>query len=112
MGSQDKSLLPEEAIHGSLVVGVITSMSSRLIWRVDTSKPDISARSMICLETVIDKDRVVALACLHFFHSKCFDRMCASGITRCPLCQRSLFTMQENGLKSGQRGFLTRLLLS
>jgi hypothetical protein len=61
-----------------------------------STQSNIFTRSVICFDTVVNDDPIVGLPCLHFFHNKCFDGMCVAGITRCPMCQRSMLTLQED----------------
>lgn len=89
------------------MVSAISPFSCGLRLRVDLAKSDNSTHSVICIDTVIDSDDVVGLPCLHFFHSKCFDGLCAAGITRCPLCKRSMVTLQEDKDESESREVLS-----
>jgi hypothetical protein len=101
VGGQGKGLMPGQATYESFVVSVETALSHQLQPLIGTAKSDTSSRSVICFDAVDDSDRIAGLPCLHFFHSNCFDGMCSAGIARCPLCRRSVLTLQEDEVKLG-----------
>jgi hypothetical protein len=99
VGGQGKGLMPGQVAYRSFVVSVETALSHQLQPLIGTAKSDTSSHSVICFDAVDNSDRIVGLSCLHFFHSNCFDGMCSAGITRCPMCQRPVLTLQEDEVK-------------
>jgi hypothetical protein len=98
LGGENRGCVARTSSHRSLVVSQVRLNSTPLTAQCQVmSSPKWQclytdfACSVICLDTVEPDTRVATLMCLHFFHDACFDQVCAAGITRCPMCKRSMF---------------------